>query len=118
VAHRWRTGLSFARAAPLWTSLASLALVVLPPVAASVAYFRLIFRVDDAGQRYRIATVSASLIVWWVVAVAAGQSRLLDNEAVQLAARVLGVAAALGVLVAYSPPAWVRRRLGIVSAPA
>ncbi len=113
----WRTDLAYARRAPLWSEALSFLLIVLPPVASSVAYLRLLPRMGDRTQRYRTALVSASLLVWWVVAVVAGQPGLLDNGPLQIAARLLSIASALAVLSAFMPPAWVRRRLGVEAYP-
>jgi hypothetical protein len=114
---RWRTDLTYARAGPLGSELLSLFLIILPPVAASIAYLRLFFRVADRTQRYRIAVVSAALLVWWVVAVLAGQRGLLDNGPLQITGRALGAASALAVLSAFAPPAWVQRRFGVEPYP-
>lgn len=113
----WRTDLAYARQAPLWSELASFFLIVLPPVASSVAYLRLLPRMSDRTQRYRTAMVSAALLVWWTVAVVAGQPTLLDVGALQIVARLLSVVAAMAVLSAFTPPAWVRRRFGVEAYP-
>lgn len=107
----WRTDLLYARGDFLPTRIVSLMLVLLPPFVASLAYLRLFWRVRDPAIRYRIALVSGALIVWWAIAVIAGQRPLLDVGWVQLANRFGSLAAALAVLAAYVPPAPVSRWL-------
>lgn len=110
---RWRTDLVYANSALVAGNVLSLVLIVLPPVVASIAYLRLLPTVPTASQRWRIGVVSASILVWWVVAVLAGQPNLLDAEAIQLAGRALSLATAVAVLWAFHPPAWVQRRYGV-----
>lgn len=106
----WRTDVVFARPELRWVQALSLVFVLLPPVIASAAYLRLYFRIEDPERRWRIALVSVAILVWWAVAVVAGQRELLDVGGVQVANRVLSVMAALAVLAAYEPPDWLRRR--------
>lgn len=84
-----------------------------PQILAGVAYFRLYFTVEDRSQRYRIALVSWSIIVWFGLAIVASVAGVGDQVWWQLTSRLLGLAAALTILAAYQPPAWVRRRYGI-----
>lgn len=114
----WRADLEYAAALPGWVSLANFAALVLPPVVGALAYFRLYFHVHDRSQRYRIALVSWSLVAWWVVAVLAGSRAAFGSEAFQLFNRFLGLAAALLILMAYAPPAPVRRWLHVQPYPA
>lgn len=113
----WRTDLRYAAPDFPLVRVASLSLVLLPPVVASFAYLRLYWRVDDPMQRYRIALVSGALIVWWAIAVLAGQRALLDVGWMQLANRFGSLAAALVVLAAYLPPARVSRWLDARARP-
>jgi hypothetical protein len=113
----WRADLEYAVALPAWVSLLNFAALVVPPVAGALAYFRLYFRVRDRSQRYRIALVSWSLVLWWVVAVAAGSRSAFGSEAFQVFNRFLGLAAALLILMAYAPPAPVRRWLHVQAYP-
>lgn len=108
----WRTDLTYARTGGATALRAALALMlIVPPVAGSLAYFRLFFRVKSRAQRYRIALVSWSLALWWVMAVLAGQREALGNESFQLVNRFAGLAAALVILVAYLPPVALQRWL-------
>ena len=111
----WRTDVTFRQPTPRLSGLLTLSFIVLPPVIASLAYFRLYFRVDDATTRWRIALVSWSIVGWWVFAVVAGQRAALDNGPLQSFHRLLSLLAALVVLAAYHPPAWARARWGLRS---
>lgn len=113
----WRTDVVGAADPLPAMRLVSLAAIVLPPIIASALYFRLAFRVDDTSASYRIALVSGSIAVWWIIAVVAGQSTALEIGWLQTANRLLSLVAALLVLAAYRPPTWVQRRFG-VAAPA
>lgn len=110
---RWRTELDHTvEVSPLF-ALANLVFIVLPPVAGSLALWRLYPRVETRGQRFRIAAVSIGFVVWWVVAVAAGNRGALDHDAIQIVNRVLTVSVALVILSAYAPGAWLQRRFGV-----
>lgn len=106
---RWRTDLTYASSAPAWADLVTFLVVVLPPVVGCLAYLRLLARVGDRSARVRIFTVSIGLIVWWVFAVAVGRASVYDNDALQLANRVLGLVVAVSILFAFWPLAWMQR---------
>jgi len=109
----WRTDLVFAREGFAIDPAINFALLILPPMAGAIAYLRLFRRAESPAQRYRIALVSASIMVWWILAVIAGQRAALGADGFQVTHRVLGLVTALAVLAAYRPPAFVRRRLGV-----
>ena len=111
----WRTDLVYARPGLPWLNLVNLAVIVLPPFGLGIAFAVASRRAPDASKRYRMRVVAFAIVFWWVVAVLAGQRALLDVDAVQAGHRFLSLLAALLVLAAYRPPAWVRRRLGIES---
>lgn len=97
----------------------SLALV-LPPLAAAVAYLGLYWRVPDTTSRYRILMVSGGIVLWFTYSALNSITQgLLDIQdppfAARLAGQLLGVLAALMVLAAYLPPGPVRRRLHVRS---
>lgn len=107
---RWRIDVHYAVTPPAPLLLLQFAALVLPPVAAALSYFRLCFRVDRPEQRFRIVLVSWTVIVWWIVAVLAGQRTSFDNDALQALNRIVGLLAGVAVLLAYDPPAWLQRR--------
>lgn len=109
----WRTDLVYATPAPRALQVLNFAWLVGPPVAGALAYFRLFFRLHDATQRYRIALISWALIVWWVVAVLAGQHEMFGSQLFQVVNRFVGLGAALVILAAFEPPGWVRRHWGV-----
>lgn len=112
---RWRTDITYARAEVPWLGLASLAAILVPPVAASLMYFRLFFRVRDPTRRWRIALISGAIVLWWVIAVLAGQRAALADTPIQVANRLLSLLAAFGALAAYAPPRWAQRRWGVAA---
>ncbi len=107
---RWRVDVEFAREVegPLVTIL--LVLLVVPQILGALAYFTLYFKVDRPDQKYRIALVSTSIVVWFGSALAVAVVGASESDAWQVASRLIGIAAASAILAAYRPPAWVRRR--------
>src|SRR3990172_31553 len=112
---RWDTQLVYAH--PITGPFFSLALVLLvfPQILASLAYFTLFFRVRDATQRYRVLLVSWCIILWFGSALVASLAGLSREDWWQIARRLIGLGAALGILFAYLPPGIIRRRFGIAS---
>jgi hypothetical protein len=90
---------------------ATVALMIGPHVLATAWYMLLFFRVEDKTARYRIALVTGALLTWFMSTLFASEMHVVQDSTLGLASRVLGLAAAIAVLLAYSPPAWVRRRL-------
>lgn len=90
---------------------ALLLLLLLPQIVGAVAYFTLLFKTDDPLQRYRIGLVAGTIIVWFGASILASLLGINDTEAWQIVSRLNGLAAALLILAAYRPPAWVRGRL-------
>lgn len=109
----WRTDLHYATPNPPVFQLANLVFIVLLPLGGSLALWRLYGQVETRGQRFRIAAVATGFTLWWLVAVVAGQPALHENGYVQGFNRLLGLAVSLAILLAYEPPAWVRRRFGV-----
>lgn len=88
-----------------------------PVLFAAFGYLSLFFRTRDPHQRYRIALVSGSFIAWFGAVLLAA---ILDLEARiawwPLASRLIALGATALVLLAFRPPRWVRRRLGLPGA--
>ncbi|TAK12138.1 MAG: hypothetical protein EPO32_09755 [Anaerolineae bacterium] len=85
--------------------------LVLPQIIASLAYFRLFFRVREPDLRYRIAVVSWAIIMWFGLGLLAPLVGLSRLEWWPLASRGIGLLAALAIYFAYFPPIAVQRRL-------
>lgn len=90
-------------------------LVVGPQLVAAIAYARLFSKTRDRTQRYRIALVTGSIIVWFGSGIVATGAQVSDALSYQLFSRLVGIVGALVILVAYKPPRWVRARYGIRS---
>lgn len=108
----WTPIIDYARAAGAYANGFVTLTFLVPPVACGVAYLLLVRRVEDRTSRYRIALVSGSILGWLVGNVAIGAVPA-SSDAAAVASRLLGVLAALAVLLAYEPPAWLQRRLRI-----
>jgi hypothetical protein len=91
------------------------ALLLLPQIIGSIAYFTLYFRVTDVTQKYRILLVSGSIIIWLLSPYAALAGGLQRQDWWQIVSRLIGLAAALTILMAYLPPHWLKQRYGIIS---
>lgn len=112
---RWSVGLTYARPLTGPFVIIVVALLILPQIIAALMYFRLYFKLHDPTQRFRIAVVSWSLILWFGIGLLAGGAGLSRFDWWQVASRLLGLGAALAILTAYFPPRWVRDRLGVTT---
>ena len=114
---RWRTTLSYHNilTGPLFVIL--IVLLLLPQIIGGFVYFTLYFRVREVTQKYRILLVSWSIIIWFLSPFVAIVGGLAQQDWWQLASRLIGLAAALTILMAYLPPRWLKQRYGIISLP-
>jgi hypothetical protein len=88
-------------------------LLLLPIIASAVAYFTLFFRTRDTTQRYRIAVVSTSIVVWFSFSLSTSLAGAGQSLVLVIASRLVSLAAAASVYLAYRPPAWVQRRWNV-----
>jgi hypothetical protein len=113
----WRTDLEYARASqgPGLPDLLSFLALVVPTVGLSVAAVVVARRLPEPQrpQRNRMTLVGLALIVWWVVAVLAGQRQALEQDWYQVFNRVLDLGMALLILWGYEPPDWLRRHVDL-----
>ena len=112
---RWNATLQYAQdpGGPLF--VIALLLLIFPQVIGSLAYFTLYFRVKTVTQKYRILLVSWSIIIWFLSSFLASIAGLSTQDWWQVTSRLIGLAAALTILLAYDPVPWIRRRLGVNS---
>lgn len=107
----WRTDLVYAGAVSTAVLVASLVVFLGPPIACLLAYLRLLPRLTEPAQRWRVGVVAPAMLVWLVGTFLA---RAAQDGWLQLWLRpVLGLAVAAVVLLAYAPPAALRARLGL-----
>ncbi|HUR61600.1 MAG TPA: hypothetical protein VM286_04470 [Candidatus Thermoplasmatota archaeon] len=85
-------------------------LLILPILAAAIAYFTLFFRTKEPTQRYRIAVVAASIVLWFSFSLVGSLAGVSQSLQWVVLSRAVSLAAAAGVYLAYRPPAWVQRR--------
>lgn len=97
--------------------MVALALLILPQIVGALAYFSLVFRLDERAARFRVAVVSGSILVWFGSSYLASATGVSDRPSWQVATRLIGLAAALAILLAYQTPAWLQRRLRLEPAP-
>jgi len=90
-------------------------LLLLPQVVGGFAYFTLYFRVTEVTQKYRVLLVSWSIIIWFLSPLVALAGGLAEQDWWQLVSRLIGLVAALTILMAYLPPRWLKERYGISS---
>jgi hypothetical protein len=112
---RWSTTLDYRAplTGPFFVFL--VVLLLLPQITAGFAYFTLYFRVSEVTQKYRVLLVSWSIIIWFLspfIGIAGG---LAEQDWWQLISRLIGLIAALTILMAYLPPRWLKERYGIIS---
>lgn len=112
---RWRATLVYQHElrGPLFIIV--LLLLLFPQIIGSLAYFTLYFRVHNATQKYRILLVSWSIIIWFLTGFIASISGLSEADWWQIVNRLIGLSAALAILLAYQPTPSIKRRFGITS---
>jgi hypothetical protein len=112
---RWRASLVYEHElrGPLFIIV--LLLLLFPQIIGSLAYFTLYFRVESITQRYRILLVSLSIIIWFLSSFLASISGLSEADWWQVASRLIGLSAALAILLAYQPTASIKRHFGVTS---
>ncbi len=108
----WQAGVRYAKPLQGGFFAVIVILLVLPQIVGALAYFTLYFRLTEPAQRYRVALVSWAIVVWFTSALAAGLTETSAQSWWPLVSRLIGLTAAGTVLLAYYPPAWIRRRLG------
>jgi hypothetical protein len=111
----WRTSLAYRTplTGPFFVIL--IVMLLVPQIVGGLAYFTLYFRVPEVTQKYRVLLVSWSIIIWFLSPFAAIAGGLEDQDWWQIASRLIGLAAALTILMAYLPPRWLKQRYGIIS---
>lgn len=91
------------------------ALLLIPQITGSLAYFSLYFRVEDTTQKYRILLVSGGIILWFSRPLLPALFRLGQQEWWPIATVLIGLGAASAILFAYQPPEWVKQRYNLSS---
>ncbi|HEX2066594.1 MAG TPA: hypothetical protein VHI93_07260, partial [Candidatus Thermoplasmatota archaeon] len=88
-------------------------LFLLPLLAGALGYFTLFFKAREPTQRYRIAVVSLSLVLWFTFSLVGSVAGLNEGLGWIVLSRLVSLGAAACVYAAYRPPGWVRRRWGV-----
>jgi len=112
---RWNTSIQYQEEATGPFFIIILLFLIFPQIIGSLAYFTLFFRVENTTQKYRIALVSWSIIIWFGASFLASITGFGQQDWWQITSRLLGLAAALAILMAYEPLPWLKQRLGVTS---
>lgn len=96
---------------PMYPTL--ILLLVGPQILAALAYFLLVFRVEGTTARYRVSMVSLSILGWFGMTLVAAMTGMNQLPYWPVVSRLLGLTAAFMVFLAYRPPGFVRRSLGV-----
>ncbi|HUR67782.1 MAG TPA: hypothetical protein VM370_00930 [Candidatus Thermoplasmatota archaeon] len=113
----WAVKLTFERPLTTGPVVAALTLLlIVPPVLGGIGYARLFFRVTEPTARYRIGLISFTIVAWFGSSLAAWGMGINTASWWQGVSRAIGLVAALMIVAAYRPPAWVRRRWQIQAA--
>lgn len=110
---QWNVTLQYETEFGTTVGLAAFLLIVAPQIIAAFAYFTLYFRLDDRSQRFRVAVVSWSIILWFASPFLGVVPGVAGSLAWQVTSRLIGFAAAVAILLAYQPPSWLRTRLNV-----
>lgn len=105
----WRTDVVWATPEPVLLRL-SLLLIVIPPIVGALMMLRIYRRVQTPTRRFRVAMIGGGFVIWWIIAIIAGQASMLSVSWFQALNRIVGIAIAVGILLAYEPMMWMQRR--------
>lgn len=111
----WSVGLEYGQELPRMVGLLLLGLLVLPQIVAGLFYLSLVRQASSSTQKYRVVMVGTAILVWFGVGIVASLAGISTERWWQFVSRLIGLAAATATLMAYEPPAWVRRWLGVES---
>lgn len=109
----WSLRIAYATTPGGWPFAVAVTLLFLPPLVALAGYARLYRHARSPTTRYRLALVTASVLVLLASGVVASEVGVPALDGAYPASRAAALAGALGILLAYAPPAWVRRRFSV-----
>lgn len=87
-----------------------------PILLATIIYAMLFFKVRDPQQRYRLALLAISFIVWFGAILIGFLAGLTSESWFPILYEAPGLVAGGLVILAYRPPGWIQRRLAAASA--
>ena len=113
--NRWNSALTYENRIQGPLFYLALFLLAFPQIIGSLAYFMLYFQVKPTTQKYRILLVSWSILIWFLSSLLASIFNTGQQDWWQVTSRLIGLGAALTILMAYQPPSWIRRRFGVAA---
>lgn len=111
----WHVTLQYEKPPAGFFLMLVLIFLVFPQIIGSGAYFSLYSKVQEPTQKYRILLVSWSIIIWFSSAFLASLTGFSEQYWWQIAARLIGLAAAFAIYLAYFPPGWIKQRYHVRS---
>lgn len=114
VERAWHVQIDYTTTLAPWVNLLLLGLLIVPILAAVLAYASLFFRLERGEQRVRVGVVSFAFLIWFGGTLFAALIGLAELEWWGLAGRILALVSAGLVVLAYRPPqrlraAWAHR---------
>lgn len=109
----WTVSLTYATALGGPWVQALLFMLLIPPMLGAIGYLTLLRKVQAPTQRYRIALVSASILMWFGSVYGASLLGVSDAAWWPVASSAIGLVGAVTIWAAYVPPGWIRDRLGV-----
>lgn len=85
---------------------------IIPAFLATAAYATLFFRIRSPAKRIRVGLVGGGIFLWIATVIALGAIPG-DSDPAHILNRLIALLAATSVLIAYEPPRWLRKRLGV-----
>ncbi|MHB8604358.1 MAG: hypothetical protein ACYDCK_03800 [Thermoplasmatota archaeon] len=111
---RWGFAITYTNEPTPLTALLFAVFFLLPPILGALAYATLAFRLREPTQRYRVVFVSSGIFIWFASSLAFSGAGVGETDGWRVVGFAIPLLAIGAIWAAYSPPAWVQRRLGVV----
>ena len=111
----WDVRMTADKPVPGWLDLLFGILLAGPILLATISYATLFFKVRDSQQRYRLALLASSFIVWFGAILGGYFLGITSRPWFSVVYEAPGILAGVLVILAYRPPRWIQRRLTATS---
>jgi hypothetical protein len=107
----WAPGLTFANPPALGESMTLLvfAYFFFPPVALTLLYLFVVFRLKDRTQRFRVTMVAVAVLLFHLTNAIQSRPETPRDSPVWVVIAIVNVLVGIVAYTAYQPPAWMRR---------